>query len=129
MHKLYVQTDVRTQFVDITQRINTHIARSNPQSALCHVFVPHTTAGLMLNENSDPCVLADIREYLETIVPWCNNYSHYEGNSAAHIKASILGQQQLLPISEQRLVLGRWQALFLAEFDGPRQREIWLTLL
>ena len=98
------------------------------QSGVCYVFAPHTTAGLTLNENWDPSVRADMLMELDKIVPWDDNYRHSEGNSAAHIKASLMGFSQSILVEDGRLVLGSWQGIYLAEFDGPRRRRVLVKL-
>jgi secondary thiamine-phosphate synthase enzyme len=96
----------------------------NVQSGICHVFVPHTTAGLTINEHADPNVTRDIAAQLDSMVPQHSHYQHAEGNAPAHIKASLIGSSVTVFVEEQRLVLGTWQGIFLCEFDGPRQRTV-----
>jgi secondary thiamine-phosphate synthase enzyme len=91
------------------------------------VFAPHTTAGITINENADPDVMADVREALERAVPWRANYRHGEGNAAAHVKASLVGSSALVPVESGRLRLGTWQGIYLCEFDGPRTRQVWIA--
>ena len=90
------------------------------------VFVPHTTCGVTINENSDPDVVADMLAALGRLVPWQAGYRHAEGNSAAHVKASLMGSSAVVPVAGSRLQLGTWQAVYLCEFDGPRVREVWV---
>ncbi|MEM4248084.1 MAG: secondary thiamine-phosphate synthase enzyme YjbQ [Candidatus Nanoarchaeia archaeon] len=128
MHELQIKTNAHSEMLDITA----HIARMIPkdmQDGLCHVYSTHTTAGITINENADPSVVEDILKQLDKMVPWRNNYSHCEGNSAAHIKASLLGFSQTVPIKNGQLLLGTWQGIYFCEFDGPRQRRIIVTFL
>jgi secondary thiamine-phosphate synthase enzyme len=110
--------------IDITGRIRTLLKESGIKSGVCHVFVPHTTAAVTINENADPDVPRDILMELEKIVPLSDNYRHMEGNSAAHIKASMLGASETIFIENGDLVLGTWQSIFFCEFDGPRTRRV-----
>jgi secondary thiamine-phosphate synthase enzyme len=96
---------------------------------MCHIFVPHTTAGLTINENADPTVQSDLLKELDKIVPWRDGYDHAEGNAAAHIKSSLVGQSHLVQIDGGRLKLGTWQGIYLAEFDGPRTRKVWVKVI
>jgi secondary thiamine-phosphate synthase enzyme len=91
------------------------------------VFVPHTTAGVTINEQADPDVAADVEKALSRLVPWNADYAHAEGNSAAHIQTALVGTSTLVPVKRGRLAMGTWQGIFLCEFDGPRTRELWLT--
>jgi secondary thiamine-phosphate synthase enzyme len=124
-----VSTSQRSQLVDITARVQDLAARSGILDGLCHIWVPHTTAGLTVNENADPDVAGDILKQLERMVPWENGYRHGEGNSAAHIKSSLMGCQLTVALSGGRLQLGTWQGIQLCEFDGPRQRQVWVEFL
>jgi secondary thiamine-phosphate synthase enzyme len=127
--QLEINTRSAAELVDITAVVQRTVAEKGMQSGVCHVFVPHTTAGLTLNENWDPSVRGDILMELDKIVPWGDNYRHAEGNSAAHIKASLMGFSQTLLVEDGRLVLGTWQGIYLAEFDGPRRRRVLVKLV
>jgi secondary thiamine-phosphate synthase enzyme len=105
------------------------VRESGVQTGLCQVYVPHTTAGVFINENADPDALSDILGTLEALVPWENGYRHAEGNAAAHIKATLVGTSQTVPVRNGRLALGRWQGIFFADFDGPRERHFQVTVL
>jgi len=121
---LKINTAKRTEMIDITHDV-TRLVPGDLSCGVCHVFSTHTTAGLTINENADPDVRNDIISSLETLIPWCNsNYRHGEGNSAAHIKASLMGLSLTLPVKDGKLVLGTWQGLYFCEFDGPRNRTI-----
>jgi secondary thiamine-phosphate synthase enzyme len=128
IEKLSVQTDQRTQFIEITDLIQALISQRKIKQGICYIYVPHTTAGLIINEHADPDVIEDIGSMLDKMVPWRAGYAHTEGNSAAHIKASLAGTSQNLMIENGRLALGTWQGIFYAEFDGPRSREVWVTI-
>jgi secondary thiamine-phosphate synthase enzyme len=127
--QLEISTKSRAELVDITAEVQRMVREKGMQNGVCHVFVPHTTAGVTLNENWDPTVRADILMELDKIVPWHDNYHHAEGNAAAHIKASLVGCSQTLLVEDGRLVLGTWQGIFLAEFDGPRRRRVLVKLV
>ncbi|MDL2286512.1 secondary thiamine-phosphate synthase enzyme YjbQ [Desulfococcaceae bacterium OttesenSCG-928-F15] len=127
--QIKIQSSVRNEMMDITARVQELVTVSGMRSGLCHVFVPHTTAAVTINENADPDVKADMIRTLSRLVPVDPDYRHMEGNSDAHIKASIIGSSELIPVRDGRLALGRWQALFFWEFDGPRKREIRVMLL
>lgn len=122
-------TTLKEGAIEITEMINKAISESGLVEGLCFLFVPHTTAALFVNEGYDPSVVRDILASLGKLIPQRGEYSHIEGNSPAHIKSSIVGNSLVLPFENGRLVLGRWQSVFFAEFDGPRQREVWLWLL
>jgi len=125
---MWEQFEVRTPshacLVDITSQVERAVAQSKTGDGLCYIFVPHTTAGLTINENADPTVRSDLLRELDKIVPWQDAYEHTEGNAAAHIKSSLLGQGHFVPVENGRLGLGTWQGIFLAEFDGPRTRNV-----
>jgi len=127
--QLEINTSSAAELVDITAEVQRMVKDTGMQSGVCHVFVPHTTAGLTLNENWDPSVRADILMELGKIVPLRDNYRHAEGNSAAHIKASLMGASQTILVEDGRLVLGTWQGIYLAEFDGPRRRRVLVKLV
>ena len=127
--QLEIATKLHAELVDITAAVQQTVREQGLQSGVCHVFVPHTTAGLTLNENWDPSVRADMLMALDKIVPWDDDYRHGEGNSAAHIKASLMGSSQTILVEDGRLVLGSWQGVYLAEFDGPRRRRVLVKLV
>ena len=127
--QLEINTRSAAELVDITAEVQQTVKEKGMQSGVCHVFVPHTTAGLTLNENWDPSVRADMLMELGKIVPLRDNYRHAEGNSAAHIKASLMGASQTILVEDGRLVLGTWQGIYLAEFDGPRRRRVLVKLV
>ena len=129
METFSVKTSSRTDLVDITGDVASAVAKASVKEGACLVYVPHTTAGITINENADPAVRADIEATLERMVPWNGHYRHAEGNSAAHVKASLVGFSILVPISDGRLVLGTWQGIYLCEFDGPRTRKVHVQLL
>lgn len=124
IHKVDIKTHSRVDFQDITVRVGDIVEASGVKSGICYVFVPHTTAGVMVNEHADPSVVEDIAAQLEVMVPQHQNYRHLEGNSPAHIKATIVGDSETLFIEDGRLVLGTWQGIFFCEFDGPRSRHL-----
>ena len=126
MKKLEVRTQGRTQFVDLTGQIQSVVSELGLKEGVITVFVPHTTAGVTINEHADPDVMADLEQILDRIVPWSGPYAHGEGNSAAHAKASLMGSSARIIVSGGRLKLGTWQGIFLCEFDGPRDREVWI---
>jgi len=127
--ELAVRTERRTQLLDVTAGIAQMVRDSGVLSGICHVYVPHTTAGVIINENADPGVPADIESTLARLVPKEGNYRHAEGNSDAHIKTSLIGNSATIFISEGRLELGRWQGIFFCEFDGPRSRRLRVKIL
>lgn len=119
-----VPTRSRTELINIDGLVQGAVKESGVKRGICHVFVTHTTAGVTINENADPNVARDILMELNKIIPLENNYSHMEGNSAAHIKSSLVGCAQTIPVEDGHLVLGTWQSVFFCEFDGPRQRRV-----
>lgn len=121
---LEVRTSAKTEFVDLTTRIQQVVAASSVAEGLCHVFVPHTTAAVTINENADPSVKTDILMVLNKLISEREPYRHLEGNSPAHIKASLVGPQLTVFVSQGRLLLGTWQGIFFCEFDGPRHRRV-----
>jgi secondary thiamine-phosphate synthase enzyme len=115
--------------VEITAHVQQLITRCGIEQGLCTVFVPHTTAGVTINENADPTVRSDMLAILDRLVPWRGDYDHTEGNSAAHVKASLMGASCTVLVMGGRLRLGTWQGLYLAEFDGPRTRQVWVKVI
>jgi secondary thiamine-phosphate synthase enzyme len=128
MKSFTVKTIDRCEMIDITDRVAALVNESGMQDGLCHVFVPHTTAAVTINENADPDVPRDILASLDRLVPFSAGYRHAEGNAAAHVKASLFGASQEVFIESGRLVLGTWQSLFFCEFDGPRTRQVLVRL-
>ena len=126
---LTVRSRKRADAIDITERVQQVVHESGVEIGLCQVYVPHTTAAVFINENADPEALTDILDTLEALVPWENGYRHAEGNAAAHIKASLVGTSQTVPVRNGRLALGRWQGIYFADFDGPRERHLQVTVL
>jgi secondary thiamine-phosphate synthase enzyme len=124
MKQISVSTRSRTELVDITSEVQQAVAESGVQKGLCYVYVPHTTAGITINENADPSVREDILMELNKLIPLQDSYKHREGNAAAHIKASIIGSSETILVQDGRLVLGTWQGIFFCEFDGPRSRRV-----
>ena len=125
--ELHVQTRAKSELQDITSQAQQAVAESGVQKGTCHVFVPHTTAGLTLNENWDPDVRGDLVRALAAMVP-AVPYDHGEGNSPAHLMSTLVGASETLLIDRGRLLLGSWQGLYLAEFDGPRRRRVLLSI-
>ena len=128
MQTFAVRTRARTQMLDITEDVRDALAKEGVASGLCTVFVPHTTAGVTINENADPSVPRDILSELNRTIPFDGDYAHMEGNSAAHIKAGLMGASAHVIVEGGRLQLGTWQAIFFCEFDGPRQRQVWVSV-
>lgn len=129
IRQLRVQTKSRTEFVDITQGIQRLVGESGVRSGVCHIYVPHTTSGITINENTDPNVGRDILKELNKVIPFDDQYSHGEGNSAAHIKSTLVGVSKSVLVEEGRLALGTWQAIFYCEFDGPRDRRVFVKVM
>ena len=119
-----VQTTRRAQMVNITERVAEAVERSGVDQGTCHVFIPHTTAGVTINEGADPDVAADVESHLAELVPKEAAFEHEEGNSDAHIKTVLVGPSCLAPVRGGKLALGTWQAVFLCEWDGPRTRRV-----
>lgn len=124
MIQLTVKTNARVEMIDVTGIIRARVREHKFKNGLCHIFVPHTTAAVTINENADPDVPRDIITILERIVPLAGNYLHAEGNSAAHAKASMIGASALVMVENGDLILGTWQSVFFCEFDGPRTRKL-----
>ncbi|MBI1749807.1 MAG: YjbQ family protein [Acidobacteria bacterium] len=121
---LRVKTSRRTELQDITSAVQRVIHEAGVASGVCHLYVPHTTAGITINENADPDVPRDIEAAMDRMVPKDGPYKHFEGNADAHIKATLTGVSQSVQIENGELQLGRWQGIFFCEYDGPRQREV-----
>jgi len=128
MEKLSIRTNSKVEFQDITGMVEDAVRSSGVRSGVCQVFVPHTTAGITLNEHADPSVIEDIITRLEALVPQRGDYRHGEGNSPAHIKSSLTGSSVTLFVENGGLVLGIWQGVFFCEFDGPRTRQVMVRI-
>jgi secondary thiamine-phosphate synthase enzyme len=129
MKEFTVSTNNHTEFVEITERVQRAVQESGVTEGVCTVFVPHTTAGITVNENADPDVVADMMYALDKVVPWKSpNYRHGEGNTAAHVKSSMMGHSVQVFVRGGKLQFGTWQGIFLCEFDGPRTRKIWVSV-
>lgn len=124
IRRLEIATSSRAQMMDVTGEVQRAVSESGVQEGFCHIYVPHTTAGIAINENADPSVAQDILAVLEKIAPRGGSYRHLEGNADSHVKASIVGSSETVLVEGGRLVLGTWQGLFLCEFDGPRRRRL-----
>ena len=124
-----VKSRARTEFIDITEKVQEVLKETGISSGTCNIFVPHTTAAVTVNEGADPTVQRDIQTFLNKMVPFEGDYQHREGNSSAHIKTTLIGVSQTVLIDEGRLVLGTWQSIFFCEFDGPRHRRVALKII
>jgi len=129
MHEIKITTNKRNQMIDITDQIQKIINKEKLQNGTVIVYVPHTTAGVTINEGADPSVQRDIIETLEKLIPESNSYHHIEGNSDAHIKASLLGSSVTIIVENNKLVLGTWQHIFFYEGDGPRTRKVYVETI
>ena len=129
MKQLSIRTNSRFEMIDITRAVAGAVKEENVVSGICYVFVPHTTAAVTINENADPDVPRDIIMELDKVIPFHDNYRHMEGNSAAHIKASLIGSSEAVFVENGNLVLGTWQSLFFCEFDGPRTRKYMVKVI
>ena len=129
MEKFTIHSVDRTSIIDITQQIQLIVKESGIKDGVCYVFIPHTTAGVTINENADPDVKLDMLMEINKVIPFNDSYRHREGNSAAHIKASLFGNSETIFLKEGRLQLGTWQGIFFCEFDGPRTRKVWVNLI
>lgn len=125
---LTVNTKDHSEMIDITSLVDQEVKKSGIDDGVCMLFVPHTTAGITINESADPGVRLDIQTVLDKLVPWEGSYRHLEGNSAAHIKSSIIGSSVMIIIESGRLKLGTWQGIFFCEFDGPRSRRLHMNV-
>lgn len=123
-----IRSGARNEFIDITPDIRSLVSESGVKSGICLIYVPHTTAGVTINEGADPAVTKDVLTTLSKLIPHKGNYMHAEGNSDAHIKSSLVGSSQTVIIEGGRLLLGTWQAVFFCEFDGPRQRNVMIKI-
>jgi secondary thiamine-phosphate synthase enzyme len=128
MEMLRVKTNRRTQLVDVTEAVADAVEKSGVKEGICHVFVPHTTAAVMINEHADPDVASDLEGVFDRLVPRKGPYRHAEGNTDSHAKAVMVGASQVIFVERGKLMLGTWQGVFFCEFDGPRDRKIWVKV-
>ena len=127
---LTIKTHAKTEFVDITREVNRLLTESGSvENGFCHLFVPHTTAAVTINESADPSVKEDILKVLNDVIPWEAGYRHLEGNSPAHIKTTLVGASEWIAIENHQLVLGTWQGIFFCEFEGPRTRKLHVRVM
>jgi len=124
-----VKTSKQTEFIDITRSVQEAVKKTGVEEGICFIFIPHTTAAVTINENADPSVSQDIIMELNEVVPFQDRYQHLEGNSPAHIKASLIGCSQTVFVESGKLALGTWQGIFFCEFDGPRNRKVYVKVV
>jgi secondary thiamine-phosphate synthase enzyme len=129
MDVLHLKTHKRTQLVDVTDLVRRAVEQAGVQDGVCYVYVPHTTAGVIVNEHFDPDVATDLEGLFDRLVPKSGPYRHSEGNSDSHAKAAFVGASATIFVEEGKLALGRWQGIFFCEFDGPRERKLWVKVL
>ena len=130
MKELVIKTSRHTEFVEITDRVQGVVDDAGVKEGVCICFVPHTTAGITINENADPDVVTDMIYALDRVVPWKDpQYRHGEGNTAAHVKSSMMGHSAHVLVRDGKLQFGTWQGIYLCEFDGPRSRKVWVSVI
>ena len=129
MKTINVSTNKRVDFIDITALVNNAVIESSVSNGIATVYVPHTTCGIMINEGADPDVVRDIQYQLENIIPYQKGYQHVEGNADSHIKTCLVGSSETVIIDSGKLVLGTWQSIFLCDFDGPRNRKVYIKII
>jgi secondary thiamine-phosphate synthase enzyme len=129
LKELSIPTHSRTELVNVDREVMDAVRESGVQEGICHLWVPHTTAGVTVNENADPSVVRDILYETEKVIPFQDGYHHTEGNSAAHIKSSLFGPSICLVVTGGRLLLGTWQSIYFCEFDGPRRRRLFVKVV
>lgn len=129
MQTFQVRTSTQTEFIDVTRSVQEAVRKTGVEDGICIIFIPHTTAAVTINENADPNVVQDMIMELNKVVPFKDPYHHMEGNSPAHIKASLVGCSQVVFVESGKLVLGTWQGIFFCEFDGPRNRKVHVKVI
>jgi secondary thiamine-phosphate synthase enzyme len=129
IHQVHVESRTRVEFKDITSLVQKIVTESGIQSGTCFLFLPHTTAAILINENEDPALQKDLANFLKTLAPLDSSYHHNDGNCDAHLKAALIGNSKSLLVDRGRLILGRWQGIFLCDFDGPRRRELMIKVV
>lgn len=127
--EIQVRTGSHTQMIDITKEVQEAVSKSGIREGICMIYVPHTTAAVTINENADPDVVRDFTMEIDKLVPWEDGYRHMEGNSAAHLKASMMGFSETVLIEDGRLMLGTWQGIYFLEYDGARQRKVYVKVM
>jgi secondary thiamine-phosphate synthase enzyme len=129
IHTLKVNTTRRTQFVNVTEQVQQAVEKSRSADGVCYVYVPHTTAAIMINECADPDVASDLEGAFDRLIPFEGPYRHVEGNSDSHMKSVLVGASQAIFVEDRKLKLGRWQGIFFCEFDGPRERYLQVKVI
>jgi len=129
MDQVNIRTKKRTELIDMTSTVKKIVEKTGIKSGVCYVYVPHTTAGITINENADPSVADDIRTHLNKLVPSGGSYTHTEGNADAHIKSTLVGCSKTILVQNGNLLLGTWQGIFFCEFDGPRNRRVYVKVI
>lgn len=129
MIEIGINSSKHFELIDITEEVRKVVRNSGIKEGICFLYVPHTTAGITVNEDADPAVKNDLISFLQKLVPWNGDYSHMEGNSAAHILSTLVGVRMEIPVRGGNLHLGRWQGIFFCEFDGPRRRNVEITMM
>ncbi len=129
MEEIRIRSSKHFEFIDVTRDIQDIVRKNEIKEGICYLYVPHTTAAITINENADPAVKNDIISTFAKIVPWNGNYTHLEGNSAAHVLSTVVGVSVVIPISGSKLALGRWQGIYFCEFDGPRTRRLIVSIM
>ncbi|NLL76295.1 MAG: YjbQ family protein [Clostridiales bacterium] len=129
VYEIPVRTNAHTQMIDITQEVKKVVTDSGVKSGICMIYVPHTTASVTINENADPDVVRDFIMEINKIVPWEDGYRHMEGNSSAHLKASMMGFSEMVIIENGTLLLGTWQGIYFLEYDGARNRKVYVKIM
>ena len=127
--EISVKSRNRTEFINITGEVQNAVSKSGIKEGVCCIFIPHTTAGITINEAADPDVVDDIQQWLSKTIPPGNHYKHTEGNADSHIKTSLVGSSEMVFIENGKLKLGTWQGIFFCEFDGPRSRKVWVKVV
>ncbi|HOA40897.1 MAG: secondary thiamine-phosphate synthase enzyme YjbQ [Halanaerobiales bacterium] len=126
--KINIHTNNRTEFIDITKEVRQMVKESGISDGIITIFIPHSTAAVTINENADPDVVRDIIMEINKVIPFLDSYKHFEGNSAAHIKSSLFGVSESVIVADGELLLGTWQGIYFCEFDGPRNRKVFVKI-